>query len=69
MRKYLVEKRNELGLSQQDVADKIGVSRQYYGLIENGDRQKDMDISLLEKISIAFGIPFSELVEMERSHK
>lgn len=66
MRKYLVEKRNQLDLSQQDVADRIGVSRQYYGFIENGSRQKKMDIDLLSKLSNALNIPFADLIEMER---
>ena len=66
MRSYLVEKRNQLGLSQQDVADLIGVSRQYYNFIENGSRQKKMDIDLLTKLSAALDIPISDLIEMEQ---
>jgi len=68
MRSYLVEKRNQLGLSQQDVADLIGVSRQYYNFIENGSRQKKMDIDLLTKLSDALSIPIADLIEMERRH-
>lgn len=35
----LVEKRKEIELTQQEMAKKIGVSRQYYNDIENGKRQ------------------------------
>ena len=66
MRKYLVERRNQLELSQQDVADLIGVSRQYYSFIENGSRQKKMDIDLLSKLADALSIPIADLIEMER---
>lgn len=45
MRQYLVSLRNEHGYSQQDVADKLNISRQYYQMIETGERQKKMDIS------------------------
>ena len=47
MRTYLVKRRNELNLSQQDVANSIGISRQYFNSIENGTRQKKMDITLV----------------------
>ncbi len=40
MRAYLVELRKKHDLSQQDVADYVGISRQYYNAIENGIRQK-----------------------------
>ena len=57
-------KQNE---SQQSVADALGISRQYYSLIESGERQKNMDITLLSKLSDVFGIPLAEMVEMERN--
>ena len=34
--KILVERRNLLGYSQQDVADKVGIDRSYYSKIESG---------------------------------
>lgn len=34
--KTLVERRNLLGYSQQDVADKVGIDRSYYSKIESG---------------------------------
>ena len=33
MRNYLIRLRFEKGLSQQDVADKLGITRQYYQII------------------------------------
>lgn len=34
--KLLVERRKTLGLSQQEVADAVGIDRSYYSKIENG---------------------------------
>lgn len=38
MRDWLSKARKELELTQQDVADQAQIKRQYYGMIENGDR-------------------------------
>lgn len=34
--KLLIERRKKLGLSQQEVADAVGIDRSYYTKIENG---------------------------------
>lgn len=47
MRKYLRDIRKKLRLSQQSVAEKLGITSQYYSLIENGDRQQKMSIDFL----------------------
>ena len=47
MRKWMKEKREELKLTQQSVANEIGVSKQYYQLIESGKRQQDLCSSIL----------------------
>lgn len=52
MRDYLISLRSTHKLSQQDVADMVGISRQYYNAIENGNRQKKMDITLLSRESV-----------------
>jgi putative transcriptional regulator len=44
----LVAKRKEKGLTQQEMADQIEVSRQYYTDIENGKRQPS--VSTAKKI-------------------
>lgn len=36
-------KRNEKGFTQQEIADKIGVSRQYYNDLENKKRQPSVN--------------------------
>ena len=68
MRDYLLELRTKQNESQQDVADSISVSRQYYAMIEFGSRQKKMDITVLTNLANHFGIPPKALLEMEQAH-
>lgn len=57
--------REERGLSLQDVAKKIGISRQYYHYIELGERQKKMDITLVKKIANVFNVPLETIIANE----
>lgn len=66
-REYLVRFREKRSESQQDVADALGISRQYYNMIENGDRQKRMDLMLITGIANHFGVPVTEIVSQEQS--
>lgn len=66
MRQYLVSLRNEHGYSQQDVADKLNISRQYYQMIETGERQKKMDISLASSIATLYGISVMDVEKFEK---
>lgn len=65
MREYLIELRSKLNLSQQDVADYVGISRQYYNAIENGLRQKKMDITLITKFSKLFKLSIQKICDLE----
>ncbi|WP_445321747.1 helix-turn-helix transcriptional regulator [Oceanobacillus sp. FSL W7-1309] len=53
----LVEKRKEKKLTQQEIADKIGVSRQYYNDIENEKRSPS--VGLAQKIGDVLGIDWT----------
>lgn len=44
MRENLRNARKEKGLTQQAVADRLGISLRYYRMIENGDRTGDFEI-------------------------
>lgn len=50
-RKWLKELRTSKGLTQQRMADMLGMSRQYYHLIENGNRKATLDIELAAEIA------------------
>lgn len=66
MRDWLLSARQKSGMTQREVADKLELSESYYSYIENGERQKKMDMALVSKFSVVFGIPLSEIVEMEQ---
>lgn len=67
MREYLVKLRNERNETQQNVADSVGLSRQYYAMIESGSRQKKMDIILATSLAAHFGITLAEMIALEQS--
>lgn len=67
MREYLKLLRESRNMTMQYVADKIGISRQYYQQIEAGERQKKMDITLLTKLSDLFCISLVDIAEKEKS--
>lgn len=69
MREYLKAMRSERGLTLQNIADKLGITKQYYQLIENGERQQNMDITLACKIADAMGVSLTDIVENERMMK
>lgn len=66
MRNYLVDLRTKKNESQQDVAKALGISRQYYAMIENGARQKRMDITLITALANHFQISASVIVAYEQ---
>ena len=66
MRLWLKKLRESKGLSQQFVADSLGVSQQYYCYIENGERQADLALSTVEKLSKVFGITVEKIIQYER---
>ena len=51
------------------LADELHISESYYCSIENGYRQKDMDISLVEKISKSLRVPVSQILKFEQSQR
>ena len=55
MRKWLKELRNSRGMTQREMAQKMGITEAYYALIENGQRQKKMDVTILAGIAKATG--------------
>lgn len=44
-RKWLEQIRESKGLTQQNVADKTNISRQFYGMIENGERNPSVSVA------------------------
>ena len=69
MRNYLKNLRDSSKLSQNEVADSLGVSRTYYLRIENGERQKDLDLSILIKLSKLFNVSIDYIISEEEKLK
>ena len=65
LRDYLVQLRAEKGFSQQDVADKLGITRQYYQMIETGERQKHLDLSLAGGLAVLLGVTILDIEHYE----
>lgn len=57
IRKY----RHEAGLTQEDLAEKVGVSRVYIGYVEQGRNTPSLEI--LGKIAKALKVRLSDIVE------
>lgn len=69
MREYLKKLREEKNISQQNVEERTGLSQQYYSLIEIGERQADMSLSVMKKLSEAFDVPLEFIIEEEMKLK
>ena len=54
-----------MGMTQQEVACKLNITESGYNLIESGTRQKDLNLSLVQKLSEIFKIPINKIVEEE----
>ena len=65
MRDYLVSLRAKRNESQQDVASAVGISRQYYDMIEKNTRQKKMDIVLVMAFAKHFDVPATTILTEE----
>ena len=65
LRDYLVELRLKKGLSQQDVAERLGISRQYYQMIERGERQKRLDLALAGALAALLEVNVMDIQRFE----
>lgn len=55
----MIQLRKEKGLTQAEVAKAIGISRQYYGMIEQGRRESP--IAVAHRIAQFYGADIAEL--------
>lgn len=66
MRKYLKKLRKDNNLTQQNMANKLGISQNYYHGIESGERQKNLDLSIATKLAEIFGVTVEWIAEQEQ---
>lgn len=69
MRQYLVELRENNGLSQQAVSKSLNITSQYYSMIERGERQTKMEITLAVQLSNLFKVPVQKFIELEQAYQ
>lgn len=65
MRTWLRNARVDHGLTQQDMAKKLGVTLSSYCLVENGKRQQEMYLSTAAKIGQILELPVQQIVDYE----
>ena len=65
MRDYLKKLRKDKRYSQRQLAEAIGLSQNYYGWIEIGERQKYIKLDTLLKLSKALSVPLEALIAAE----
>jgi putative transcriptional regulator len=63
MKNNIKELRKEKGLRQEDLANKLGVTRQTINAIENNKYDPTLELAL--KISIFFGLPVNDIFTLE----
>lgn len=66
MREYIKEAREKAGYTQQQMAEKIGISQNYYCDIENYVRQKELRMNTLSKLSEILNIPLEIVLSEEK---
>jgi len=69
MREYMRLQRLKIGLKQIEVAEAAGISKSYYSDIERGNRQKNIDISMLAKLAVPLRLTISDMIEFEERGK
>ena len=69
MRTWLIDLREKHNLTQADVAKKLNVTQGYYSLIEKGERQADLNLSIAEKLSKMFNISLKKISDFEKALK
>ena len=65
MRQWLADLRQKKEWNKAQTAKKLGVTRQYYGKIENGDQMKRLSVPFASKIASVFGEKVEKIIKLE----
>lgn len=65
MREWLKTLRIERGYTMKEMGELLHISESYYCAIENGDRQKKMDVTVAAGLACAFGVPVARIIELD----
>ena len=65
MREWLREMRTKSGITQGKMAEELHITQSYYSMIEDGERQKKLDLTLAAKLAVIFSVPIEQIVQLE----
>lgn len=65
MRSYLKTLREKLSLTQQQAAELLGISQNYYCMIETGERQKKISMEMAQKLADVFDVTLEYIGKQE----
>lgn len=65
MRQWLKDARMNQRLTMKQVADALGITESYYCYIENGERQKKMDIAIASRLANVLGMDLADIIAEE----
>lgn len=68
-RNWLRRMRKDRDLTQLEISKKLGISQQYYCLIESGKRQGNIDLKILSGLSLVFCCSINEILDLEFQYK
>ena len=66
MREYLKQLRKKINFTQFDMSKALDISESYYCMIENGNRQRHLDLLLISKLSKIFNVSVEWIIEQEK---
>lgn len=66
-RKNLIQLRKKINLTQNDIANELGITTSYYGMIEQGTRTPSL--VLAKKIAMFFGKNIEEIFFNSKNNK
>lgn len=69
VREYLKKIRLKKKMTKQAVADFLGISQNYYANIENGERQKSLDLVYVSKLAKLFNVSVDWIAKQEQKVK
>lgn len=69
MRTWLKNQRIRNKFTQNEISKKLDISQNYYSSIENGERQKDLDLSLVVKLADILDVSVNYIIEEEEKLK
>lgn len=69
VREYLKDARTKKGLTQAEVGVKMDIGASTYTMVELGERQKDLNLSWIVKLSDIFEMPINLIIAEEKKYK